>query len=595
MVRNFLNKIELNKTIDVLTVLFLIVFPSLTFDSLWNSAESSRLVLLGVFCCVASVAILYIKGFEFKVNIIDVFVAFIFLYLLYMNISSNSFRILDIYQLFLLLFFYAIVRNISKGQQTKILLSCLIGGIIQIFFCYSQILKISESYNSNFLISGTFFNPGPLAGYLATLLSFALIYYLKTQRMLKLSRKKITITINLICIFFIIPCLSILPLLSSRASFLTVLLTLVILFVYYSKKFLKPIQIKYIFISLVIFLLIFGGLLYIKKDSTNGRYFIINNTLTMLENSRFLGMGAGSFKKNYMLYQERFFEIFPSSDYVKVADNVYYSFNELLQITVEYGVFFTFLIILFFTIILRNSRKSNLEIKALFISIICFSLFSYTTQILTLKLLFVLSIGIMSGTSRYKEYKFKYNKNILFFTSLTFVLIIAFTTSLYSRSYLLWKKAFSSYYFEDFVTADSLYNDIPYPLSQEPELLINISKNKYFIENYEEAISCLKTVSNSLNNSLIFSTMGDCYKELGNFKSAEIYYNRSFNMVPNRIFAKYQLFQLYKEYNNTKAFLIAKQILTTNIKVRSNATKSIQEEVKEWLNSNYENPLGEMN
>ena len=103
-------------------------------------------------------------------------------------------------------------------------------------------------------------------------------------------------------------------------------------------------------------------------------------------------------------------------------------------------------------------------------------------------------------------------------------------------------------------------------------------------ENYSEAIPILKQAEKYLNNTNLFLSLGNCHKELENYKEAENYYQLVENIIPNRMYPKYMLAKLYQKSGNMKKLSFkANEILNMKIKVNSAAIIEMQDKVKKIL------------
>ncbi len=97
----------------------------------------------------------------------------------------------------------------------------------------------------------------------------------------------------------------------------------------------------------LLFLLLLPLPLFLKTDSSTGRYFILKNTLEIIRNSP-EGIGMGKFKIAYPLQQAKYFNRNDlNSREALLADNVESALNEYLQLAAEFGVMAGFFFLLF--------------------------------------------------------------------------------------------------------------------------------------------------------------------------------------------------------------------------------------------------------
>src|SRR5690606_24631037 len=73
---------------------------------------------------------------------------------------------------------YIILRSLKKEVYPYLFLAVIVSGIIQAVYGNLQLWGYYPSYHSGFKMTGSFFNPGPYAGFLAVVFSVALGMYL---------------------------------------------------------------------------------------------------------------------------------------------------------------------------------------------------------------------------------------------------------------------------------------------------------------------------------------------------------------------------------------------------------------------------------
>lgn len=100
-----------------------------------------------------------------------------------------------------------------------------------------------------------------------------------------------------------------------------------------------------------------------------------------------------------MLYQAEYFKQHPDTEWALIADNVIYPFNELIGITVEFGILGLFLIIclLYLTFTFQSQTTESQICKSALFTLLIFSLFSYPSDIFPLWIFYVLFIGCINN------------------------------------------------------------------------------------------------------------------------------------------------------------------------------------------------------
>mgnify|MGYP006300098331 FL=1 len=106
---------------------------------------------------------------------------------------------------------------------------------------------------------------------------------------------------------------------------------------------------------------------------------------------------------------------------------------------------------------------------------------------------------------------------------------------------------------------------------------------------HNEAITILHNTKNYLNNTILYTALGDSYKGVGNYLKAEAAYLKAQHMLPGRFYPGYLLAKLYHETGETKkAKNMANEILKKEVKIPSTAIEEIKMEMKKILIDNME-------
>lgn len=80
------------------------------------------------------------------------------------------------------------------------------------------------------------------------------------------------------------------------------------------------------------------GIYQFKKESADGRLLIWKVSTHIIKDNPLFGVGFDRFKTHYMDAQATYFIENKDASEVMRADNNYYAFNELAQLTVENGI-----------------------------------------------------------------------------------------------------------------------------------------------------------------------------------------------------------------------------------------------------------------
>ncbi|WP_256010242.1 O-antigen ligase family protein [Desertivirga xinjiangensis] len=528
---------------------------------------------------------------------------------------------------------YLVLRHTSNNNILWIYLSLVIGSGLQALQGNLQLWGYFPSNHSFFRVTGGFFNPGPYAGYLASVFTIALGFCLfqtgSPAEVNKQKWSKLIILIKPLIVTTLVLMALALAATHSRAALLALLVSVgyMIIYVYkyevnaFFKKFsnstVKKLGLTVFGITLCCGLLI--SLFYLKKDSANGRLFIWQIGTSMIKDKPILGFGFDQFKAHYMNYQAAFFQQNPHSPKGTVAGDTNYAFNEPLQVTIESGIVGLLILASFFILCLK-SKISNEKIgnasdlrprtgkglqnkcilfvsaKAGIINILVFSLFSYPGQILPIKITLVLYLATVANLSK-REFILFSPPTQRFFRLLNLsgkIVLIATVTFLIFNSwkkltstllaYHCWKSAYDYYQFGVYDASVREYKKALPVLKANGNFLTNYGKALALSGKYIEAKIILKKAENHYPNTILYITLGDCYKSLGQYTQAEQAYLQSWHMNPSRFYPLYLLVKLYAQCGQKeKATTVANELLNKEIKVHSKAIQEMKEELRKLI------------
>jgi len=620
---------------EIVVVSVLLIFlPLVDSKQLMNSIQSEKSFFF--FAVLAIILILRVfkntfqkKSFYIRITWPDFFLAVYAVYIVFNRflVAKNAGNSLHFFETIGLAIIYILFR--ATGNKTNIffLYVLMIAGTVQAVYGTLQLYGIYHSHHNLFKSTGGFFNPGPYAGYLASVFPVALSFYLFYGRLngesqlvkwiqnlyfftinkLKIrefNNKKINLSFipSYFALLPVVTILIILPALRSRASWLAVLAALG--YIFYNKYYIREILATRLYTNakktgaiLLSFILLTGlilGLYHFKKDSADGRALIWQVTAKMIREKPLTGMGYEKFTAKYMNYQAEYFEKNPGSNFDMVADDNMYAFNEYLKIASETG--FTGLILALLVIVLVfvvrtdiNSQQKKVIIasRAGILSVLVFALFSYPAEILPIKLNFVFLLAVLAGyTKTIKIYTLA--RFFRFVAAMGILVILIFSVPFFKKwhqSYKVWNDANMAYNWE-------LYEDCledferAYPmLKHNGMFLVNYGKALSMAGKNREAIDMLTYAQDYLTNTIVFTAMGDSYKALDEYKEAEKAYTHALNMIPGRFYPKYLLAKLYDESGQTeKVLTMAREILEMEVKIESTAVEEIKTEMEKMIN-----------
>lgn len=601
--------------------LALLFVPQINNADYFQSTISSK-TLFFIYTClvlgiVFTVFIFFIKHEKISFSRLDLL---LFLLLLYVVINKFYFQINSTFSLrFIELLALSVIYITTRFLKTKLfiilLLAIIVSGTIQAVHGNFQLLGYYPSSHSGFKMTGSFFNPGPYAGFLAAVWPIALGVYLFRDTLLRISWVAnlkmsniwyaiIRYGIEYIALLGIISILLVLPASRSRAAWLSVILSSAVL-LEYRYQILRKIATKIsklakVTLAAITIVLITGGLYsvyHFKKGSSEGRLFIWHVTTKIVKDNPLTGVGFDRFKAHYMDSQATYFREHIGESESFVADNSYYAFNEFLQFTVEEGGIGAILLIGAIFLVFTTKPKTDLHFLYVIaiggiIAIGVFAFFSYPMQVLPIKLVLIVLLSLLAMIDNNKwQLQPRVTKPGLLLRQIVivplgfFVIFISYThVKGLDQAYKDWQTAFVTYNYGDYEGALESYREA-YPfLNKEGDFLMNYGKTLAMAKKYDEAVTVLEDTKHYLNTTIVETALGDAYKALGNYDKAETAYQNAANMIPVRFYPLYLLAKLYDESGqDNKALTMANTILEKDVKIPSTAIREIKAEMKKMI------------
>jgi len=373
-------KKHLHTVLSVVIISMLIGVAQINNTIYVQSTITSKFIMFMYGCllllAICSIRFVFFRKIKISISRLDIALFFLVLFIFLNRFVLHSYSGFSIrYIEFIgLIGIYAIVRTIAIKNYYWFLIAIIISGIVQAIYGNLQLLGYYSSNHSGFKMTGSFFNPGPYAGFLISTWAIALGMYLYKEAIIKEIQEqfdpKFTFLRSVVkYVFEYIPLLGIvsiaivIPATQSRAAWLAVLISALLLVEFrynFLRTFLKKAsRIKRMSTITLAIALLFGGLFgvyHFKKGSSDGRLFIWKVTSEMIQENAVVGVGYDRFKAHYMNFQADYFNRNGETEEALVADNSLYAFNEILQLFAENG-FVGFLLFLISNCIVYNKSK----------------------------------------------------------------------------------------------------------------------------------------------------------------------------------------------------------------------------------------------
>ena len=479
------------------------------------------------------------------------------------------------------------VRIVSESVQWV-----LMGfGAMEALHGLGQIAGIYPSNHSLFVLTGTFYNPGPYSGYLAAVLPIAL------HRMLVSNGKKDRLSVAQyyfsMCVLLLICC--VLPAGMSRAAWFASLISCgyVVLRVYRVKV--KSFVSKHRYA--VSGVLIVGALLassayFMKRDSADGRLLIWKITSQAIASSPCGEENGRTFSAIYGDAQERYFTNCEYSESEAwVAGTPDFAFNEYLQIAVEYGVWVSILLVTVLLVLsmIAGGRKQLAGIDGCLVSLMVFACFSYPLHIPAIVSVWLLTLMVLCGEGLIM---IKRKRNAV--AVLLPVVVAGLTASvnmygIYSertRAVREWMPVRVLYHSGAFNAAAEEYGKLYDKMSWNKDFCFEYGRALYKARSYGKAEEVLLKAMEVSGDPMILNMLGRNAQESGEYGKAEKYLLRSTRRLPERVYPHYLLVKLYAEpeyFDRIKLIREAECVLNAEPKVNSTAIREMRQEVKKIL------------
>lgn len=599
------NKQWYDWAIIALLVILFCLLPSVSSNELIQGTMSGKMFFFLYVILIGGILIAlkfitkssFCVSFSYIDGILFLWIAYILINGWFQHIPLSN-RLLELSGLVVL---YILLRQIEPSKFGIILIAMVLGCIIQSVYGNLQLWGYTPSNHSLFKMTGSFFNPGPFGGYLASVFPIMIGGLLFNKKyLLPLGE------IGNLIILWVGVSLVLLTLVAadSRAAWLSIALSSMVLLVKrYSiiQLFRTGTSIKRNVLLLSLFVLVgvcFIGLMKPNDKSANGRLLIWKVSSGLFMQHPLIGVGFDRFKTFYMDEQADYFKNTLNSSEAMVAGDTNYCFNEFIQHAVENGVIGLFFMAgVLVCICAATSNLFNNELwiaKAGITGIIVFAFFSYPAQILPIKTGLVCYLAYIADCTEKKKVGFPKKDEYVFKPILAiFAVGVIFIGCTSLPAYYIacknWNSAYQFTQLKDY-TASMNASTKAWPLLRyNGDFLTHYGKTLTMAGEYKQAVEVLNQAVSFYPNIIVYTALGDNYKILGRIEDAERAYLKAWYMNPSRFYPKYLLAKLYDETNQSeKAITVAKELLDKEVKIESTAVREIQTEMKNILKKHKE-------
>ncbi len=582
----------------------------------WDATQSGKFLFFG-YCVLVAFLLLVVEkivrppaAIRFTWLDVALLVLFLFLTVNRFVLQAPPRFLPGYYQLAGLMALYVLLRQADPALYGYLCAALVAGAVVQVGYGCLQLYGLADSNHPLFRLTGSFYNPGPYAGYLVTALPAALALNGPAAEPGSGTRagRRLVRARSVLAMAGLLGVAVMLPATLSRAAWLAAGVgTLFLLHRRYPQlSFPKhyPRALKGVALALALAAAT-GGLYLLNRDSGDGRVFIWKVTLGMIGNSPWVGTGPGGFKAGYMDRQAAYLAALPGAPR-PLADNITVAYNEYLQFAAENGGVGLLLLAGAVAALIAgrggegiNPAAANVTGtadtgRAGIMAVGVFSLFSYPSEILPIQINLVFFLALAAAGMASKAVAFPVGTRRPGFAlacrsvvlGAVAVVGVAGVARLYAvgEGYRHWKTAFDLYTRNQYPESLEAYRHAYPILDREGDFLTKYGKALSVAGRHREAIGVLRRGEAYQDNSVLQIALGESYKALGESRRAEAAYRKACRMVPGQFYPMYLLARLYQDTGQTgKAVRVAQDLLAKEETIRSRAVDEMKMEMQQLV------------
>ena len=455
-----------------------------------------------------------------------------------------------------------------------------------------QLYGFRFSNHGIFRLTGTFYNPGPLGGYIAMAVPAVLYLFIKTSQIyrrksLLVKPVKYLIVIRYCVLLAMISVmLVVLPSTMSRTGWIAAVVSsgYVIYNLFPVKSWIErhTSRIKIAVVAVVCVSALVGAW-KLKSESALGRLLIWKVSALAVADSPVVG--HSNFAAAYGNAQEEYFVNHShNSAEAAVAGAPDYAFNEYLHFAVVWGVPLMLLVWAVVALVaIVGYRRGRYGFCGTVVAFMVFAFASYPAHLPAFVAVLLIAV---TGCLWQRVNKLRVR---MLFVGAAVVVAVAmfFGYSFYNdrcESMRRWEKSRWLYNSKLYAKAAESYEAIEYEMKWNPRFLYEYGHSQYKSGKKLDAIYTLKDCLKISGDAMVLNVLGECYQSYISFMShAEQCFIRSTRRLPNRMYPHYLLYRLYCKdyyYYPYKRMQVYHTIVTMPVKIHSPAIDDMLNEVK---------------
>lgn len=509
----------------------------------------------------------------------DAMVFVLFVYLLIHASLTHAMQSREFYLSISYFGLYVVFRVIRAMRLANyVSFAVMFGGIYQSCLVLGQLLGYGISNHLRFVVTGSFFNPGPCGIFLAGVFVLAVAMMKKGYR--KVGFNLMFVRYVTACVTFGVTLVALVPTMS-RAGWIGALVGVMLL---YRREIVAwgNTRRRWVIGGGIVGMIVVLTLFYLlKKDSANGRLFIWQNTVSAYWKTPLFGVGIDGFERAFAEAQHDYFEkekvLEQDNRHVEMAGVVESAFNEPLALFLLLGAVGGVLtaMVLFF----KLQRLTAYSCVA--VALLVASFFSYTFYIPSIAIVFLFAVAQLPDR-RVRGGRYV---NVLMF-GIMGIVVLFFDFREFGRreAYRKWKNNAVYYTWEDYQSVVKEYGKLYPVLKNDFKFLFEYGHSLHKVGRYEESNIMLKRGIRHSADPMFWNIAGNNYLALKQYDQGMTAYLRAYYTCPNRVYPLYLLTKLEAERGDTTMMnYYGRILLGKRPKVPSLAVDEMKFEIRKML------------
>ena len=545
-------------------------------DGLYGGIDTSNYFALLLGAMVAIVCLVKVPKVLYRG---DAMVFVLFVYLLIHASLTHAMQSREFYLSISYFALYAVFRVIKGLRLANYMtFAVMLCGIYQSCLVLGQLLGYEASNHLRFVVTGSFFNPGPCGIFLAGVFVLAVAMMKKGYR--KVGFNLMFVRYVTACVTFGVTLVAMIPTMS-RAGWIGALVGVMLL---YRREIVSwgNTRRRWVIGGGIVGMIVVLTLFYLlKKDSANGRLFIWQNTVSAYWKTPLFGVGIDGFERAFAGAQHDYFEkekvLERDNRHVEMAGVVESAFNEPLALFLLLGAVGGVLaaMVLFF----KLQRLTAYSCMA--VALLVASFFSYTFYIPSIAIVFLFAVAQLPDR-RVRGGRYV---NVLMF-GIMGIVVLFFDFREFGRreAYRKWKNNAVYYTWEDYQSVVEEYGKLYPVLKNDFKFLFEYGHSLHKVGRYEESNIMLKRGIRHSADPMFWNIAGNNYLALKQYDQGMTAYLRAYYTCPNRVYPLYLLTKLEAERGDTTMMnYYGRILLGKRPKVPSLAVDEMKFEIRKML------------